>query len=222
MKRVPEPDLMNDAEQALAYAQADFEQPHKYFMELFQQQFPQLQVAGLVLDLGCGPGDISWRFARAYSQCHVDAVDGAAAMLKHGQELMAQQGMQARVSLHHCYLPDDALPSDDYSVIISNSLLHHLKDAQILWQLIARYAASGAAIFIMDLLRPESCERAQALVAEYAADEPDILRQDFYHSLLAAYTVEEIKEQLLLSGLSGLTLKVVSDRHFIVSGYRAA
>lgn len=33
MDRIPEPELMNGPEQALAYAQADFEQPHNQFWD---------------------------------------------------------------------------------------------------------------------------------------------------------------------------------------------
>ena len=44
MERIPEPDLMNDPEQALAYAQADFEEPHNQFVELFKNRFPEEKI----------------------------------------------------------------------------------------------------------------------------------------------------------------------------------
>jgi len=218
MQRIPEPDLMDDAEQARAYAEADFEQPHEQFVALFQQQFPQSDIRGGVLDLGCGPCDVSWRFARAYPQCHIDAVDGAATMLTHAQELIERHGLQSRIGLHLCYLPDDVLPQTAYGTIISNSLLHHLADAQVLWQCISRVASPGAAVFIMDLMRPDNPDQARMLVDEYACDEAEILRHDFYHSLLAAYTVAEVRAQLLFAGLEGLQVQAVSDRHLTVSG----
>ncbi len=34
MKRIPEPELMDGAEQASAYAEADFSEPHDHFMIL--------------------------------------------------------------------------------------------------------------------------------------------------------------------------------------------
>ena len=71
----------------------------------------------------------------------------------------------------------------------------------------------------MDLLRPDSRERAQQLVDCYAANEPDVLRRDFYNSLLAAYRLEEISAQLAAAGLAlALRVEVVSDRHFIAFG----
>jgi hypothetical protein len=70
----------------------------------------------------------------------------------------------------------------------------------------------------MDLMRPPDRKTASAMVSEYAGNEPDILKQDFFHSLLAAYTPGEIEAQLQASGLNQLKVEVVSDRHLLVSG----
>ena len=217
MQRIPEPELMDDEAQARAYAEADFEEPHSYFIELFQQTFPALGVNGSVLDLGCGPADISLRFVKAYPECVLHGVDGAAAMLTLGEQAVQQAGLKHRIRLLQGYIPGVALPLQQYDVVISNSLLHHLADPMALWQTVQAYAAPTAAVFIMDLMRPESTQQAQALVEEYAAGEPDILQHDFYHSLLAAYTPQEVQHQLEVLGLP-FTVKQVSDRHLIVTG----
>ena len=70
----------------------------------------------------------------------------------------------------------------------------------------------------MDLLRPSSREDARALVEQYAAEEPEILRVDFFNSLLAAYRLDEVENQLGAAGFEHLHLEVVTDRHFIVWG----
>jgi hypothetical protein len=69
----------------------------------------------------------------------------------------------------------------------------------------------------MDLRRPDSRERAGALVQEYAAAEPEILRRDFFNSLLAAFRPEEITQQLAQAGLA-LRVEAAGDRHVIVHG----
>lgn len=217
MQRIPEPELMDDEAQARAYAEADFEAPHSYFIELFQQTYPALSIKGSVLDLGCGPADISMRFARAYPNCELHGVDGAAAMLSFGEEAIQRAGLQERVRLLQGYLPGAGLPLPHYDVVISNSLLHHLADPMTLWQAVQDYAAPAAPVFIMDLTRPASTQQAQALVEEYAAEEPEVLQHDFYHSLLAAYTPQEVQQQLSVLALP-FTVKVVSDRHLIVFG----
>lgn len=218
MERTPEPELMNDIAQAEAYAHADFESAHASFIQFFRDRFPDENITGHALDLGCGPADISIRFARAYPRCRVHGVDGAAAMLVFGRQRLEREGLQARVQLVEAYLPEESLPLEQYDAVISNSLLHHLRDPAVLWQTLRQYAKPGAPLFMMDLMRPASREAARALVAEYAAGEPAILRHDFLHSLLAAYRVDEVVAQLRDAGLASLTVKAVSDRHLLVHG----
>jgi ubiquinone/menaquinone biosynthesis C-methylase UbiE len=170
-----------------------------------------------VLDLGCGAADITIRFARAWPESELTGVDGAAAMLAFARAAVARAGLGDRIELQQARLPEGALPRHAFDTVISNSLLHHLRDPQTLWRAVTQYAAPGAAVFIMDLRRPDSRERAGALVHEYAAAEPEILRRDFFNSLLAAFRPEEIAEQLAQAGLP-LRVEAVGDRHVIVHG----
>lgn len=217
MQRVPEAELMDQDEQARAYAGADFSQPHNHFIELLAKAFPQ-GLGGVVLDLGCGPADISIRLARACPGCQVHGVDGALAMLECGREAVQQAGLQQRIRLMHGYLPGAELPLARYDAVISNSLLHHLAEPGVLWQTIRQYAVPGAPVLIMDLRRPDAIATARDMVGQYAAAEPALLQQDFYRSLLAAYTPEEVRGQLEQHGLGHFTLEVVSDRHWVVYG----
>ena len=218
MNRIPEPELMNDPAQAHAYAHADFAAPHQRFVTLFSEEFPALLTPRHVLDLGCGAADVTLRFARAFPQCVIDAVDGAEQMLKHARDTIAQVEMQSRIHLHHHCLPATQLPLHRYDVIISNSLLHHLHDPAVLWNAIKSHACDGAAIFVLDLFRPASIEQAQALVEHNARNEPAILKRDFFNSLLAAFRIDEIRLQLQECGLQQLQVRAVSDRHVLISG----
>lgn len=218
MERIPEPELMDEDEQARAYALADFAEPHDRFVQLFREAFPHEPVTGRVLDLGCGPADVTLRFARAFPACCIDGVDGAERMLHYGRAALARAGLEARVRLIHGYLPGAALPCQAYDAVISNSLLHHLADPMVLWEAVTAHARPGAPVFIVDLLRPASHAQAQALVERYAAGEPEVLRRDFHNSLLAAYRVDEVTEQLARAGLPHLAVQAASDRHLTVCG----
>ena len=220
MRRTPEPELMLGQEQAQAYSQADFEEPHSLFMELLAERFPEETAAGLVLDLGCGAADISLRFARAYPQARIHGVDGSEAMLRFGKQAVCREGFEERVQLSHCTLPTIELPQKSYDVVISNSLLHHLRDPKVLWETIKQFARPAAPIFVMDLMRPGSQNQARDLTEIYSANEPEILKQDFYHSLRAAYLSEEIQSQLQEAGLKHFSVEAVSDRHVIIWGRR--
>ncbi len=218
MERIPETELMDDPEQALAYANADFSEPHNNFVEMIRERFGD-SLTGKVLDLGCGPGDICRRFARAYPDCLIHGVDGSAAMLELGRSYTAKQKLDNRIEYFPGYLPGTELPYESYDILLSNSLLHHLRDPSILWRSIIDYGRSGSVVFVMDLLRPDSRDQAENLLSEYADNEPEILRKDFFNSLLAAYRPEEVRIQLEQNGLEQLGIEIVSDRHFIVSGY---
>ena len=218
MERLPEPELMNDPAQAKAYAHADFEDAHSAIVAHFCRIFGKHEKPHTVLDLGCGPADISIRFARLYPDCRIDALDGAHFMLEQARTRIEHAGLQHQISLHLQCLPDCELPQKNYQAIVSNSLLHHLHDPQDLWTTIRRYAVPGTAIFICDLYRPQTLGQAEDLVSRYAAGEPEILRRDFHNSLLAAFTPDEVQDQLDTAGLQGLKLEPISDRHLLVSG----
>jgi len=222
MQRTPEPDLMDDEAQARAYAEAGFDEPHENFIAQYKAQWPGREVSGRVLDLGCGPADISIRFARAFPACTIEGVDGADEMLAYGIRAVAAAELSKRIDLAHCYLPDDTLMRQSFDAVISNSLLHHLKDPMTLWQTIRACARpdvdAGVPVFVMDLMRPANEAEAVRMVEQYVADEPEVLRHDFHHSLLAAYTIEEVRAQLAAAGLDSLKVEAVSDRHLIVAG----
>ncbi len=218
MERIPEAQLMDDFEQARAYALADFEEPHNQFIALFRERFPEEAMDGVALDLGCGPGDITKRFAHAFPACRIHAIEGAESMLMFARQMIDFEMLHERVRLFKRLLPTDKLPKEQYDAVICNSLLHHLEKPMVLWQIVNQFAKPGAAVFVMDLMRPDSLEQAEAMCRQYAANEPPVLQQDFYNSLLAAYTPEEVEGQLREAGLDHLKVEAVSDRHLLISG----
>ncbi|MGB5687286.1 MAG: class I SAM-dependent methyltransferase, partial [Candidatus Electrothrix sp.] len=190
MHRVPEPELMEGEEQGLVYAQADFSGPNRLFLSLFAEKFPQFSGKGEILDLGCGPADILIRFARTYPDCTCVGVDGSEAMLAPGRRAVEQEQLAHRIALYCRHLPCLTLPhslpcslpsaqkkqqgqqgqqeeqgeeQEGFQVVLSNSLLHHLHNPEVLWQTVQKHIAPGGSILIMDLFRPESTEAARCL-----------------------------------------------------------
>jgi ubiquinone/menaquinone biosynthesis C-methylase UbiE len=218
--RVLEPELMDEPNQALAYARADFSEPNQAFCDFLVERFPNLPKACRVVDLGCGPADIVCRLATMKPEWSFVAIDGSAAMLEQARVALQDLEVSARVQLVTACLPDlpDAVTEQRYDVVLSNSLLHHLPDPAVLWQSACTLAKPGATILVGDLLRPESLTAAQAIVDTYAADQPDILRRDFLQSLCAAFTPEEIRSQLEAADLGSLQVTQVTDRHCYVFG----
>ena len=217
MERVLEPELMDNIEQAEAYANADFEKPHSRVIELLDTEFQHLKINGRILDLGCGSGDITFRIAYRFPEAAMTAVDGSAAMIKLANQRKERERGR-RIEFIQGLIPKVKIPRVTYDFIVSTSFLHHLSDPSILWKTLTEYASSGTKIFVYDLFRPYNEEEAMRLVNTYSCNEPDVLKRDFYHSLLAAFKPEEVEQQLTAASLPELSLKVVSDRHIIIFG----
>lgn len=220
MKRRLEPELMLEPDQATAYAQADFSESNTLFIRLLEALEPDEHKGARALDLGCGAAAIALNFLKAYPQAECDALDGSPAMLEQARSALDQQlGLAKRCRLTQDTLPSTGIPASAYDLVLSSGFLHHLHDPQVLWQTILTAAKPGAAVLVMDLMRPPSAMWAESLVVAYTPDAPEILRRDFRNSLFAAFEPQEVVAQLETAGLDGqLEVGVVSDRHLAVQG----
>jgi len=216
MHRILEPEVMDDPEQASAYAQADFERENQEFVERFLAAFPDL-TEGHIVDLGCGPADIPIRLARALPRCRITGIDASLPMIRLGEQAIIDAGLVDRITLQCERIQSLVLP-ELVDAVVSNSLLHHIPNPLRFWLAVKQLARPGGYALVMDLLRPASTDDAAALVDQYAANEPAILRRDFYNSLLAAFTEDEVAAQLAEMNLSRLLIDVPDDRHWLVGG----
>ncbi len=217
MERILEPEIMDGEEQVRVYANADFAEENQGFVNQFLGLYPDVQ-EGTVLDLGCGPGDISIRLLQSRPTLHVTGVDASGPMIHWAEDAVRQAGLEDRIHLI-CQRFQDLQLDRPADAVISNSLVHHVPNAFQFWYAVKTCAKPGAPVLVMDLLRPETPEEAQALVDQYAADEPEQLRHDFYHSLLSAFTEDQVAAQLAEMNFSRLLIDVPDDRHWIVSGH---
>jgi len=214
--RQPEPDLMDLAQEAVAYAQADFSAVNQAFVDrLLELHSPP---HARVIDLGCGPADIPIRLHCQRPAWQITAVDGSLAMLQLAAAAMAHSPAAQAIGLLECDACATPLPDHSFDVVISNSLLHHVTEPLQMWREIARLAASGGFVFVRDLFRPATLAQAEQIVKTYAGNESQLLQDEFHRSLLAAYTLEEVKAQLRQAGLSGLRVTQASDRHLDITG----
>ena len=216
MKRVLEPEIMDDEEQVLAYAEADFSSSNQLFVDrLVAKDRSNMKH---VLDLGCGPADICIRLVRMNPSVHITAIDASAAMVRLAQQAVVDATLQDQVTVVKARLPGLSLEEDDFDTIISKDLLHHLPNPSIFWQELKHLAKRHTAIGVMDLLRPGSEDEAKAIVESVSTHEPEILKMDFYNSLLAAFSLDEVTSQFRELGLE-FTVEKVSERHFLVTGF---
>jgi SAM-dependent methyltransferase len=230
MQRSVEPELMDDPLQVQAYARADFGATDQALVDRLVELFGESLGDGpgpRLVDLGCGPGNISFRLVERFPQTSVLGLDGAAAMLEVAQQELAQRvlgcpGLADRLRFAQVLLGPETLPYGGFTAVVSNSLLHHLHDPQALWRHLRPLAAPGAAIYIKDLRRPATPEAALALQQLHLASAPAVLQRDYLASLHAAFEPAEVEAQLRVAGLPvgehGLRVAALDDRYLEVWG----
>src|SRR5437879_862889 len=99
MERRSEPELMDLPEEAKVYAEADFADVNRAFVQRL------LELAGhaqhlRVVDVGTGPAEIPILIAKARPTWHITGVDGSKAMLLIAQSAVEAAQLQNRLRLH--------------------------------------------------------------------------------------------------------------------------
>lgn len=221
--RTPEPELMDLPDEVRAYALADFAEVNQLFVErLVELALASIDPAGersiRAIDLGCGPGDIARRVALTRPNWQIVAADASKPMLDWAAGAFARAGVGDRVSCAVIDAKRTGLADAAFDVAFSNSLVHHLTDAAAMWREVARIVRPGGLIFFRDLYRPPDAATARQIVQTHAGGESELLREEFYRSLLSAWSPEELRAQLSAAGLGHLRVNPVTDRHVDVFG----
>jgi len=85
MERVPEPELMEEKEQVISYDEADFSEGEVNLINQINQYLLKKNISlgekDLIVDLGCGPGNISEKLAIKWPNNEVVGIDGSKEMI---------------------------------------------------------------------------------------------------------------------------------------------
>jgi len=221
MQRRLEPELMNGDAQVQAYAAADFSSGDQATIEAIQRLVftsSPMPPDPLVVDLGCGPGNITLRMAHLFPKARIIGIDGAESMLALARERAEKQ--QLDISFL-CQTLQEVLRGPllgQADLIVSNSLLHHLHQPDLLWTVTQALASPGCRALHRDLRRPASDAEIEQLLLKHLPSAPEVLQHDFSASLAAAFEPQEVTAELHRLGLNQLTVSVEDDRYLVVSG----
>jgi ubiquinone/menaquinone biosynthesis C-methylase UbiE len=171
---------------------------------------PQLDI----LDLGTGTALIPIELCCRYEHCRVMACDAAASMLDQAQYNLAAHNFNERLQLK--LVDAKALPFQQtrFDVVMSNSIIHHIPEPLAVLREAVRVTRPGGLLFFRDLLRPDTEEEHQRLVATYAGEASDHQRQMFADSLHAALSLAEIRALIAGLGFQPQSVQQTSDRHW--------
>jgi trans-aconitate methyltransferase len=191
---------MNSADQALAFHNANRDHGVRGFLEFYEKHVNIKY--GKIVDLGCGTGEYLLALENKYPDLIITGFDGSEAMVQIAQGLVKLHSSSIRI--RNQQFKNVNTTAD---CVISTNTLHHLHDPGVFWDCVKRSAPRA---FIMDLVRPHSILLARNIVDTLATNESDEFKFDYYNSLLAAFSPEELAEQIKDTGLQ-LEIEGTSD-----------
>ena len=229
MDRILEPELMEGHDQVKAYSEADFFKTDEEMFRRLQGFISsigfEISKQSLIVDLGCGPGNITEKLALHWPFANVMGIDGSAEMLKVALKRKEKLEKYFQFSSFSYLQKDLSLFSSGKSaldkpadVLISNSVLHHIHEPNNFWCAIRNLGKQGSVVFHRDLRRPSTLDEAIEIKEKYQDNAPPVLDKDYLASLLASFTVDEVSSQLAEAGLCQLKVFEVDDRYLEVVG----
>lgn len=120
--------------------------------DLFEK-IGQLKGNETVLDLGCGPGLFSLKIAEKLNNGKVIALDLSPEMLSRLKERAIEAKVENKISYVEADAIQTGLDSESVDIVVSNMMLHELKDPNPLYEEIARVLKPGGKLYLRDVRR---------------------------------------------------------------------
>ena len=225
MKRTPEPELMEIPSQVKAYADADFSRSDSLVIKALKKYLKKIRKTlnknDLILDVACGPGNISERIAKNWPLVKVVGIDGSKQMLNQAEKRLSKSFSKnltyELIDINSIATGEKHFPLKA-DVLVSNSALHHFHDPYKFWDALKKLGKENCIHVHRDLIRPTSIEKAFEIKEKHLANSPEVLKNDFYASLKASFRVDEVNQQLVNAGLSQLEVFQVDELYFEIIG----
>ncbi len=212
MKRILEPEVMDSVEEAIEYDAMDFTEVNGAFAQEAIALGSSEQA--VVLDAGTGTARIPILICQMRPNWQVVAIDLAATMLQIASSHVHEAGLQDQIRLELVDVKRMPYKDEQFDIVVSNSLVHHLPDPLSLFRELKRVLKPNGGIFIRDLFRPYDEVTTDALVGSIGAEYNEHQKKLFRDSLHAALTIEEVKDLLSEVGLQAVEVYQSSDRHW--------
>jgi ubiquinone/menaquinone biosynthesis C-methylase UbiE len=211
LPRVLETEVMDTAEDARAYDLMDHTAVNRLFVDDFLAIWSGINP---ILDVGTGTAQIPIALCRQSDTARVVAIDLAGEMLTVAQRNVARASLQKRIRLEACDAKSLPWADGTFLAVMSNSIVHHIPEPGAVLAEMVRVLAPGGALFVRDLLRPDSEEALRHLVQSYTVGCDDYQRQLFADSLRAALTLAEVRALAVSLGIDAAEVRQTSDRHW--------
>ncbi len=172
--------------------------------------------AGHYLDVGTGPAQIPILLAQKSPKIQLTGIDLSKEMLKIAKRHVEDANLTDRITLELIDAKVLPYPDNGFDGLISNSIVHHIHDAEKALQEMGRVVKPDGVVLIRDLIRPKTPADAQAFVDQYAANDTPYQQKLYYDSFLAAFTIAEVNQMLSKMHMPGASVVQSTDRHWSI------
>jgi ubiquinone/menaquinone biosynthesis C-methylase UbiE len=212
--RVLEPELMDTELEAKDYDRMN----HLEVNARFVADLISLPVdVSRVLDVGTGTAQIPIELCRWRNDARVIAVDMAGHMLRMAAARVERAALSGVVTLEQRDAKSLGWRDTRFSLVMSNSLLHHLAEPALALLEMVRVLESSGWLFARDLLRPADDAQVRALVEQHVAGENPHQKSLFEASLRAALSLSELTDLARRAGIAPDAVQKTSDRHWTLA-----
>jgi ubiquinone/menaquinone biosynthesis C-methylase UbiE len=205
MQRKPEPEVMSGEDEVSAYASAAGQRHLEALDNSFVDQVVSLAppggtLAGALLDVGCGPGNIVLKIAQRCPSLSIVGLDSSQNMVDAARRTAAELELNKQVFFQRADAGRMPFADGSFDIVLSNSVLHHLADPSRMFREMLRVAKPGGAILVRDLRRPSRLAYPWH-VRWYGRHYSGMMKKLFVDSVRAAYTPAELSGLLSGSGI---------------------
>ena len=233
LERTLEPEVMDSEQDAVEYNRMGNRAVNETFVDEFlaflkaqncrlrtgkDPSFDELEdspeIIASLIDVGTGTALIPIEMCQRDCEIRIMAIDLAVNMLDLAIQNIDQASCRHSIQLSDVDAKDMCFEAGMFDAVISNSIIHHIPDPSLVVQEMIRVTRDDGAIFVRDLMRPDSAAEVDSLVEKWAGTESDYSRRLFRDSLHASLTLEEMRKLVADCDVSPETVSATSDRHW--------
>jgi SAM-dependent methyltransferase len=156
------------------------------------------------LDIACGPGEFTLDLVERLKFNEATGLDISGPMIAAANQGAADRRLSDRVRFRVGNANDlSAITTDSFDLVCLNHAAHHLSDLDAVIRVFSsmdRIAKPSGMVFIMDLARLKTRALTERYVESVSADYPslglELLKDEFRHSMFAAWTPRELRQAI--------------------------
>jgi ubiquinone/menaquinone biosynthesis C-methylase UbiE len=157
------------------------------------ESLAELAKAGLVLEIGPGPGYAAIELAKLVEDAQIVCLDASKTMIEIASRHVEEEGLGERISFQEGVAHRLPFPDEHFDLVVSSGSLHEWREAVQAFREVHRVLKSGGRVRVTDLRRDADRKALDELARAIPSA---LMRWGLRHSVSEAYTREKLAELL--------------------------